>query len=97
MSYPTHGHPQSPGLVHLGRNRQIVVIRLVHITDWQGAIPWTETRTRPQSYLTLVVLRVARIYAAATKYTNEEWNQQMTRREQLQTEQINAEQRPEFL
>ena len=46
---------------------------------------------------TLVVLRVARIYAVATKYTNEEWNQQVTLREKLQTEQINAEQRPEFL
>ena len=97
MCYPTHRYLESPGLVYLGRNRQMAVIRLVHIPDRQGATSWIETRTSPQAYRTLVVLRVARIYAVATKYTNEEWNQQMTRREKLQTEQITAEQRPAFL
>ena len=70
----------------------MAVTRLVHIPERQGVIPWIETRTAAT-----MVLRVASIYAVATKLANGDWNQQMTRREKLQTEQINAEQRPEFL
>ena len=40
-----------------------------------------------------MVLRVAKICAVATKHANEDWNQQMTRRDKLQTAQINEEER----
>ena len=85
MWKPTNKHPQSLGLAHLGRNRQMAVVRLVHFPERQGV------------YWTLMVLRIVSIYAIATKHGNENWNQKMTHQGKLQTDQVNAEQRSGFL
>ena len=106
VSKLTNRHPQSPGLAHLGRHRQMAVIRLVHFPERQGVISWLETKTTvareylkstARVYWTFVVLRMVRIHVIATKHGNDTWNQKSTHRGKLLTEQVNAEQRPGFL